>query len=308
MNQLPILIKREFWEHRGTFIVLPAVTAGFFMALMLLVFTASSTEAVTVDLDWEEHESHESFDGQIETDDVVGYALQRLQSIDPMQRINYFRAGLFGMTSPMFLILWFVIIFYLLSCLYEDRRDRSILFWKSLPVSDAMTVFSKLVTGMLVVPSIYLIAIVAIHCVGLLLLSFGTIGTDIPIWETIWQPASVMTTWLQLAALILFYSLWALPFYAWLMAVSAYAKSVPLVWAIGVPVAISILEWMFTDKSVVGPWIKNHMAPVGILQEDRPLLEVVEHNFFSLEMVSAIVVGCALLGLVIWLRGKADEL
>src|SRR3546814_20822192 len=40
-------------------------------------------------------------------------------------------------------VLGFVVFFYCLGALYDDRRDRSILFWKSLPVSDASTVLSK---------------------------------------------------------------------------------------------------------------------------------------------------------------------
>ena len=198
--------------------------------------------------------------------------------------------------------------FYLLNSLYEDRKDRSILFWKSLPVSDTLTVVAKLITALIVVPLVYLAGIVVLQLVGLILLTVAALNTDIAIWATIWSPANILAKWLVYLGLIGFYSIWALPFYAWLLAVSSYAKSVPLVWAIGVPFALSIAERIVTGRSIVSEWISIHSLPVSFLNANTPIIDNIQSNLFSLQMLSAIVVGGGLVVVAIWLRSRADEI
>ena len=94
---------------------------------------------------------------------VFTYASQRLDSVNRPTKERYLRSGLQGLAAPLLCILWLVVFFYLLGALYEERRDRSILFWKSMPVSDVMTVASKLVTALLVVPLVYLVGIATLQ-------------------------------------------------------------------------------------------------------------------------------------------------
>jgi ABC-2 type transport system permease protein len=242
MNQLPTLIKREFWEHRNTFLVLPAAAAGFVLFMMVFIFVASATEAFDMTIDLDSDEAHQWKEENVVTDDVVGYLLYRLDALHEADREEHINGWLHGLAVPFVGILWFVVFFYLLNTLYEDRRDRSILFWKSLPVSDALTVFSKLLTGLIIVPVVYLAFIVVLQLSSLAILSLGTIGTEVPVWATLWGPATLFGNWFNYIALLTFYSFWALPFFAWLLAVSAFAKSVPLVWAIGVPIAL-LFRW-----------------------------------------------------------------
>ena len=109
-------------------------------------------------------------------------------------------------------------------------------------------------------------------------------------------------------ALLAFYWLWALPFFSWLLVVSAYARSMPLVWAVGVPLGVIILERIFTRQTALADWISLHMIPLGFLDTDSPITENIASAVFSLQMVSAIVVGGALVFLATWLRSKADEI
>jgi ABC-2 type transport system permease protein len=310
MNKLPILLRRELWEHRNTFLILPFITTCFFLLIMLLLFTAGSTDSINiqVDMDMQNDGNGNWVDEKFESDDMVAALIYRLESIPEYQREQYVKTGLHSMTAPLMVILWGVVFFYLLNTLYEDRRDRSILFWKSLPVSDLSTVVSKLIMGLIVVPLVYLVGVAVLQFSGLLLLTFGTIGTEIDAWPTIWAPSNLLLEWLGYISLLLFYVLWTLPFYGWLMAVSAVAKSVPLAWVLGIPIAVSILEGVFTRQSSLAHWMAEHTFFREMFDGRTPVFEKVQAHLFSLNMLSAIVVGAGLIGVAIYLRGKADEL
>ena len=85
-------------------------------------------------------------------------------------------------------------------------------------------------------------------------------------------------------------------------------KSVPLVWAVGLPFAVSIAERIFTGQTGLSRWIGQHTVPVSFIDEHQSVSEVIKEQLFTLNMLSAIVVGAALIALAIWLRGKADEI
>ncbi len=303
MNKIAVLVQREFWEHRSTFIMLPAVITGFFLFLMLFMFVASSTDAISVSVDLDTEHTQD-----VDTEEFFEIVLSHLGATDMEERVRFMHSGLSSMSAPLLLVLWFVMFFYLLNCLYDDRRDRSILFWKSLPVSDTMTILCKLGVALFVVPLVYLVGVAVLQFVGLVMLSFAAIGTEVEIWSMIWAPSNLLSEWFGYVGIMLFYSIWALPFYGWLLVVSAYVKSVPLAWAIGVPIGISIVEKMFTDQSRLSQWMGQHTVPVSFVEEHRPVSSVIQDQLFSLNMVSAVVVGAALVALAIWLRGKADEI
>jgi ABC-2 type transport system permease protein len=198
--------------------------------------------------------------------------------------------------------------FYLLYSLYDDRRDRSILFWKSMPVSDAMTVIAKLVTGLWLVPFMYLLGVAILQLAAMVMLSVATLGTEISMWETVWGPASIFFNWVQYLGALMFYSLWALPFFGWLIAVSAYARSVPLVWVLGVPLALTFVERVVADKSLLANWMWDHIVPISFLNQEHSVTDNIWNLLLSLQMVSAVVVGGVLIFVAIWLRGNADEI
>jgi len=310
MNQLPVLIRREFWEHRNTFVVLPAITTGFWLLIMLLTLLASSSDAVDINVDINIQGDQDAgfFNDSMQADNIYKFAVYQLEGRSTEERARYINNGLQALGAPLMVILWFVMFFYLLNTLYDDRRDRSILFWKSMPVSDSMTVISKLVTGLWLVPLVYLLGVALLQLVAMMMLSLATLGTEISMWETIWGPASIFSNWIQYLGVLLFYSLWALPFFAWLIAVSAYAKSVPLVWALGMPVALTIVERVVSDQSLLANWMSDHMVPIRFLNQDQSVTDNIWNLLLSLQMVSALAVGGVLIFVAIWLRGKADEI
>lgn len=118
---LPLLIRREFWEHKA-FLIAPAIVAA--ICIFGAIFTTNELHIVGnhVDPDWLKHR-----------DMIVAVALST-------------------MSFPFGIVMGIVILFYLLDSLYADRKDRSILFWKSLPLSDTSTVAAKVITAVVVVP------------------------------------------------------------------------------------------------------------------------------------------------------------
>ncbi len=135
-----------------------------------------------------------------------------------------------------FVVLAFVVFFYCLGALYDDRRDRSILFWKSLPVSDLATVLSKLATALLMAPLLAILASVLTLAGYLALMMAGVAWAGADPITLVWQPARPLALLGNLLLSLPAYALWALPTAGWLLLCSAFARRVPFLWAVVVPV------------------------------------------------------------------------
>jgi ABC-2 type transport system permease protein len=150
---------------------------------------------------------------------------------------------LFGFGVTFFVVMNLYSTWYLLDCLHADRKDRSILFWKSLPLSDTKTVLAKLFTGVLVIPLVYFIA----ADVSTLLIAFiVSVRARSTVADGLWQP----DLWLQLQVLWIYLivttAIWYLPFVGYLLVISAWAKRALVLWSILPPLAGYLLErWFF---------------------------------------------------------------
>src|SRR3546814_13401578 len=94
--------------------------------------------------------------------------------------------------SP-FIVLAFVVFFYCLGALYDERKDRSVLFWKSLPVSDAQTVLSKVGSAVVVAPVLAVIASLVTMIGFMVMLSIVVLFHGGNQWTLLWGPASPLT-------------------------------------------------------------------------------------------------------------------
>lgn len=151
-----------------------------------------------------------------------------------------------------------VAAFYCLDALYGERRDRSILFWKSLPVSDPITVLAKASIPILVLPLITFVVTMATVGVMLLLSSAVLAGSGLSA-ATVWAYVPFVTTArINLVHLVMFHGIWYAPFYAWLLLSSAWATRVPVLWAVLPPVAIGILERVAFDSTRFARMVQNH--------------------------------------------------
>lgn len=132
-------------------------------------------------------------------------------------------------------------VFYCLDALYGDRRDRSILFWKSLPVSDLTTVLSKAIIPLAVLPLVTFAAMVATQTIMLLLnaivLQSSGVGAAM-----LWAQLPLFKLWLTLLYALAAMALWHAPIYGWMLLVSGWPRRATFLWAMLPPFAIGIIE------------------------------------------------------------------
>ena len=233
-NTLKWLLRREFWEHKGSMFWAPLIVGSLLVVLLGCTITFGIMQHGIP--------AHVTVNGH-----TLDHA--RLDQILPEETklmVAKIATGMYlGASAPLFAILTGVVFFYCLGALYDERRDRSILFWKSLPVSDPMTVVSKAVMAMVVAPAITLVlAIVA--SLALLFVACTALSTQgLNLFTSLLASSDLYLSPLRLAALLPVYVVWALPTVGWLMLVSSWAKSKPFLWAVGVPVvALVIIKWI----------------------------------------------------------------
>lgn len=132
-------------------------------------------------------------------------------------------------------------VFYSLDALHGERRDRSILFWKSLPVSDLTTVLSKATLPLIIVPLLSFLIIVVTQAIMLLVSSAVLVVGGV-------SPASTWTNFpfLQRSLFLLYglvaITLWHAPIYGWLLLVSGWVRRATFLWAVLPMIAIGALE------------------------------------------------------------------
>jgi ABC-2 type transport system permease protein len=226
MNTMKWLLKRELWENKGMLFWAPVVVG----TLLILLIGGAGMAAI--------------FNGTMHIGPDA-----RIDQLPLEHRAELVRAmatSYMALSAPLFLMLSVVPFFYCLAALYDERRDRSILFWKSLPVSDLQTVLSKVLVVTVITP---LVTFAVATLTSLFLLLFGATmlalkGVNV-FGELLSHPAVYLTP-LQLFALLPVYALWALPTIGWLLMVSAWARSKVFLWAVGVPL-LSILAIKWSD-------------------------------------------------------------
>jgi len=213
MKTFWMLVRREYWEHRMLWIT-PAVIA------VLLLLAVTSFGAIHAD--------------NLRVDTNFGNGPTPLTA-------DVFGFVTLALSMPFYLAAAILAIIYLADCLYAERRDRSILFWKSLPVSDRETVLAKLFTGLVLIPFGCFLA-AALTSIGASIAiairsTFGLIG-NVPIWNTsAWLHAKGIELY-ALVAIVLWYA----PYAAYLLLASAWAKRSVYAWAIIPPVLLAMVE------------------------------------------------------------------
>jgi ABC-2 type transport system permease protein len=228
------LLRRELWENKGSMFWAPLVVAA-----LLVLFVGGTTIYGLAQHHLPAHitiNGHTMASGQV----VAAVPVETRAVVAQIASSMYMGAGM-----PLLAVLSAVVFFYCLGALYDERRDRSILFWKSLPVSDQMTVLSKVLTALVVAPLIALafativsLALLFILCAAASLQGLGMFGPVLSSPDLYLSPLRVL-------ALLPVYVVWALPTVGWLLLVSSWARTKPFLWAVGVPlVGLLILKWV----------------------------------------------------------------
>jgi len=212
MNTYIWLIRREFWENRAIWIVPAVIGVALTVAALF---------------------------GRI--DFGLAISAEQKRMIGPTVLLPY--------EFTFFAVMSIYSSWYLMECLYADRKDRSVLFWKSLPISDTATVLAKLFIGVIAIPLVYFL----VADVSTLLLAFiVSMRAQAYLGSVLWQPE----LWLQLHVLWLYVivttGIWFLPFTGWLLLVSAWAKRAVMLWLVLPPLALYGAEHWFFGSDVFG--------------------------------------------------------
>lgn len=222
LQQLPILVRREFWEHRWAFQYAPLIIFG--LGLLVLFMGVM-------------------FTGEIDGNRLfTDSAMRELAELNADDKARAARLFLLGMNVQFNGIMLIVLFFYLVGSLYDERKNRSILFWKSLPVSDGSTILSKLITAGIAVPVVYMMIAALLQLIFVLVVSGFAMSADISVWENIWKPANLLTLWFHILVAIPIQMLWLLPIFGWCMFCSAFAPRLPWLIAIAIPGLLGLLQ------------------------------------------------------------------
>ncbi len=215
------LIKRELWEHRAIYVTPVAIAVIVTLGVLAMLMLASGF-AKELDL--------AIFSAQ----NIAGDAERRAA-------LTAFFVG----TSWIFLVaLMFLTVFYSLDSLYAERKDKSILFWRSMPTTDAETVISKLLTAAIVIPAVTAAGIWITHLVNLIVISIWVSMKGGDAGMLIWGSVSIFDNWIAALIIVVASGMWMSPFIAWFLFVSTWAKRMPIMWAFLPPIVLGLLEWI----------------------------------------------------------------
>lgn len=315
MNAFTALLRREWLEHRTPYLaaafglmllVLGAGALGALVATMQDGGVVTVIERIDVDGNVERHERYS--DRLAGFADFSGWTDRELSS-----RLATIRQAV----ASLFHVIWFgVVLFVLLGCLYDERRDRSILFWKSMPAADTWTIASKLIMPVWIAPLLAVIAIGISWLALLLLLSAISYAEELGSISRLWAHSGIFSGILQEFVGYLVQGLWALPVYGWLMLVSSLAGSMPLLWAVAIPVVSVICERLIFGSDIVLAFLQRHLefAALPRLSNGNPQIREVQNVADQLSLLLSpdlwlgIVIGLALLAAAIWCYGRSNEL
>ena len=223
-------VKREIWENKSIYIA-PLIVAGLILLGALI---------------------------------SAGHLPERRRNAMLLDELHR-RAAIelpYNIVAGMLIITAFIVgFFYCLDALYGERRERSILFWKSLPVSDVTTVLSKFSVPLLVLPPIVYLIVMITQFLMLLISTAVLLPSGLA--STSWANFNLLQQ-----AVILFYSLvviaiWHAPIYGWALLMSGIARRATFLWAVLPPLALAAFEKITFNTSYVWSLLKNRLLGAG---------------------------------------------
>lgn len=231
------LLKREILEHKNIWRV-PIILLG----IALLVRVSLSVGNLAVDI---------NLPSQLQLDNTVDSILS-----------GVIAKSLSSMNFIIMLVMFIVAVFYALSCLFNERQDESVLFWRSLPISDSMTVASKLCIALLIIPLMILV------CQTVVAILF--MGTDGFSYLSHYFSQSIPSL-----IKVLLWSL--LPTIAWCVFCSEVAKKNPFLLAFIAPIIVIAVDKLFLNGVLSQTFIINRVTGVS----EYSLMPLIWGSIFS---------------------------
>jgi len=279
-------VRREIWEHRSVYIA-PLVVAG----LVLFGFLIRIIH--------------------------MPQTMRMLDSIKPNEQ-HLALSIPFAIAAVAICITGLIVaFFYCLGALYNERKDRSILFWKSLPVSNMTAVLSKAAIPFLVLPAVLFVTITATHLImlGLGSAALAASGKDAAM---LWSSWPIFKMSLVLIYGLVAATLWYAPIYGWVLLVSSWARSMAILWAVLPPLGLCLAERIALDTGYLSSLLDYRLN--GYLHEafhvdphqrdiGDPLAMLTPAHFLSTPgLWIGIVVAIGFLAGAIWLRRSREAI
>jgi len=280
-------VRRELWEYRSIWIA-PLAAAG----LVLFGFALRALK--------------------------LPHMLHSAAKLAPMAQ-HAAMAAPFAFAAGAIIVTGLIVsIFYCLGALNNERRDRSILFWKSLPVSDSLTVLSKAFIPLVVLPAVVLVIAIVVQLVMLL------VGSAILLTNRI-DPATLWTQvpLLQISTVMIYFVainvLWYAPIFAWLLMVSSWARRMAFLWALLPWLGLAVVEkialdshyvWSFLTYRAKGSVIEGFTFPAGPHKPTEiiePLSLLAPAPFFSTPgLWLGLIAAAIFIAAAVWFRRMRD--
>ena len=256
-NQLA-LIRREIWEHRSLYVT-PAVVGLVMVLTLLTAFVFASGYQEIVDI------------GIMGAQNLAGDAERRAALL----------AVLIGNTVPFLIAGAILTVFYCLDSLYAERKNKSILFWRSLPITDAETVISKFLTTALAIPLIALAVIVVTHLVILAITGMFVSIEGGSSMLLVWKSAPLFDVWAGMLIVTIALPIWFSPFIGWFLFVSAWTKRSPLLMAFLPLILLPTLEYWVLRTHLIWDAIQTRFDQLPIFKGIQPELFFNEEEFIA---------------------------
>ena len=266
-NPFKTLMLREYWENRRAIFTTPLVITAVTMALVIISMGIFGRAI---------HINGDAY--------TLGEVIADMSSREASKLSEHINHLLLFSSVPVMIGVWFCMVFTALGSLYDERKDNSILFWKSMPVSDVQTILSKLLTVTMVIP-VVAIGFTLIFQIFLLIVgSFYTIGTEYSAWALLWSSSNLPALVFNEVIYMTMYSLWALPIFAWLMLASVIAKRTPLLVAT-IPVALlALFEGLFFHSEYLVRFIGMRISGAHIMDTEKGFAQ----NFSNMNPLSTL--------------------
>ncbi len=293
------LVKREFQEQRALFVYLPVAVK----LLMVLQFTATVVSSYF----------NEAFfvpfrlmpGGGVRFGALLGEGngtliqfatlptFLRTMLLDDIYAGNSSSLKIYGGSSSLMLLYWAVMAFYFLMTMYQQRKNRSILFWNSMPVSDTQTIVSKVLAGIVGCQAVFLGCLLLQKVIFLLeTMAYGSLY-PIDVWQTLVEPSHVFSSYFTLLGHAVLTMAWTLPVYAWLLLASAGSRSMPFAWATGPLVLVMLVELILTQTTEIAEIVLMHLMPLQYFSHNQMVAGRLPDTL-NMELALSVVLGLVL--------------
>ncbi|HIE48715.1 MAG TPA: hypothetical protein EYP94_01255 [Gammaproteobacteria bacterium] len=299
MKLLITLVKRELQEYKVGLIYAPFIVA-FILSLVIILVYFGVTDIKTNEINF----SISVYEN--------GEAVEWMRAATVDQKVAVIRSGLIVLGFPIAFVMIFAVLSYSLGTFFEERKDKSIIFWRSLPISDLKTVLSKVFVVVFVAPLIILPALIFLHMVALLSASIYFAVADIVPFTWIWNAYSI-TDWFRIIFSLWTQLLWSLPILAWLMLAGAYSRKpivasiLPLVGFIAIErVVFGSAVFLTTAIERIQPW--SLMSSFPKQYEELRVVEIADIPLLlaTQEFWYGILISVLLIGAIVYIRSRSE--